>query len=79
MGGRYDLTDFEWSAIEPSLPNKPRGVPRADDRRAPNGILWALRSGAPWRDLRSRFNRMIELAAPRIWLRAAQDAHESTA
>ena len=24
---RYDLTDFEWSAIEPLLPNKPRGVP----------------------------------------------------
>ena len=25
---RYDLTDFEWSVIEPLLPNKPRGVPR---------------------------------------------------
>jgi transposase len=30
---RYDLTDFEWRAIEPLLPNKPRGVPRVDDRR----------------------------------------------
>ena len=30
---RYDLTDFEWSVIEPLLPNKPRGVPRVDDRR----------------------------------------------
>jgi hypothetical protein len=29
---RYDLTDFEWHAIKPHLPNKPRGVPRADDR-----------------------------------------------
>ncbi len=26
---RYELTDFEWSIIEPLLPNKPRGVPRA--------------------------------------------------
>jgi len=25
---RFDLTDFEWSVIQPLLPNKPRGVPR---------------------------------------------------
>ena len=37
---RYDLTDFEWSVIEPLLPKKPRGVPRVDDRRVLNGILW---------------------------------------
>lgn len=30
---RYELTDFEWSIIQPLLPNKPRGVPRADDRK----------------------------------------------
>jgi transposase len=48
---RYELTDFEWTAIKPFLPNKPRGVPRANDRRVPNGIFWVLRSGAPWRDL----------------------------
>jgi len=41
---RYDLTDFEWRVIEPLLPNKPRGVPRVDDRRVLNGIFWALRS-----------------------------------
>ena len=41
---RYDLTDFEWSVIEPLLPNKPRGVPRVDDRRVLNGIMWVLRS-----------------------------------
>lgn len=23
---RYELTDFEWKAIKPFLPNKPRGV-----------------------------------------------------
>jgi hypothetical protein len=32
------------------LPNKPRGVPRVNDRRVLNGIFWMLRSGAPWRD-----------------------------
>ena len=52
---RYDLSDFEWSVIQPLLPNKPRGVPRVDDRRVLNGIFWVLRSGAPWRDLPERY------------------------
>jgi transposase len=30
---RYELTDDEWAAIKPMLlPNKPRGVPRVNDR-----------------------------------------------
>jgi transposase len=53
--GRYELTDFEWKAIEPCLPNKPRGVPRVDDRRVLNGIFWVLRSGARWADLPERY------------------------
>jgi hypothetical protein len=36
---RYELSDYEWSVIKPMLPNKPRGVPRVDDRRVLNGIL----------------------------------------
>jgi transposase len=52
---RYELTDFEWTAIRPFLPNKPRGVPRVNDRRVLNGIFWILRSGAPWRDLPESF------------------------
>ncbi|HEX9904747.1 MAG TPA: IS5 family transposase [Propylenella sp.] len=47
----YELSDCEWSVIRPMLPNKPRGIPRIDDRRVLNGIFWVLRSGAPWRDL----------------------------
>ena len=47
---RYELSDHEWTAIKPMLPNKPRGVLRVNDRRVLNGILWVLRSGAPWRD-----------------------------
>jgi transposase len=42
---RYELTDYEWAAIKPFLPNKPRGVPRLNDRRVLNGIFWVLRSG----------------------------------
>src|SRR5829696_9420644 len=52
---RFDLTDFEWSVIEPVLPNKPRGVPRVDDRRVLNGIFWRLRTGAPWADIPERY------------------------
>ena len=48
---RYELSDYEWSVIKPMPPNKPRGIPRVDDRRILNGIFWVLRSGASWRDL----------------------------
>jgi transposase len=48
---RYELSDCEWGVIKPMLPNKPRGIPRVDDRRVFNDIFWVLRSGAPWRDL----------------------------
>jgi hypothetical protein len=43
---RYELANLEWTAIKPFLPNKPRGVPRVNDRRVLNGIFWVLRSGA---------------------------------
>ena len=52
---RYELTDFEWSIIGPLLPNKPRGVPRADDRTVLNGIYWRLRTGSPWADIPERY------------------------
>ena len=52
---RYELSDFEWSIIAPLLPNKPRGVPRADDRKVLNGIYWRLRTGSPWADIPERY------------------------
>ena len=52
---RHELTDFEWSIISPPLPNKPRGVARADDRKVLNGIYWRLRSGSPWADIPERY------------------------
>ena len=73
---RYDLTVFEWRVIEPLLPNKPRGVPRVDDRRVLNGIFWVLRSGAPWRDLPERYgprttcyNRFVRWRKAGVWNR----------
>ena len=52
---RYELTEFEWRVVRPLLPNKPRGVPRVDDRRVLNGIFWVLRSGSPWADVPERY------------------------
>lgn len=71
---RYELTDAEWKIIAPLLPNKPRGVPRADDRRVLNGIFWRLRSGAPWADIPERYgphttcyNRFVRWRAAGVW------------
>ena len=55
---RHELTDEEWAIIQPLLPNKSRGVPRVDDRRVINGILWRFRTGAPWRDLPRHYGRV---------------------
>jgi transposase len=56
------------------LPNKPRGVPRVNDRRVLNGICWVLRSGAPWRDLPDDFgpyttcyNRFVRWRRAGVW------------
>jgi len=71
---RYDLTDFEWRVIEPLLLNKPRGVPRVDDRQVLNDIVWVRRSGAPWRDLPERdgprttcYNRFVRRRQAGVW------------
>lgn len=71
---RYELSDYEWTAIKPMLPNKPRGVRRVNDRRVLNGIFWVLRSGAPWRDLpaiygprTTCYNRFVRWRQAGIW------------
>lgn len=50
---RGDLTNEQWARLAPLLPpQKPTtGRPNVDHRRIINGILWVLRTGAPWEDL----------------------------
>lgn len=41
MAQGFWLSDTQWARLAPMLPNKPRGVPRVDDRRAISGIVVA--------------------------------------
>jgi transposase len=59
-----DLTDEQWAVIAPLLIEKPRvkrgkvdgrGRPRVSAREVWDGILWVLRTGAPWHDLPDRY------------------------
>jgi transposase len=54
---RGDLSNEQWARLEPLLPpQKPKtGRPAVDHRRTLNGMLWILRTGAPWRDLPERY------------------------
>jgi len=54
------LTDEQWEILEPFLgaPSRRadgRGRPWKDSRAVLNGILWILRTGAPWADLPDRY------------------------
>ena len=86
-----DLTDAQWTILAPLLP-KPRlrrdrrGRPWRDPRDVLNGILWILRTGAPWKDLpdrypsyqtcHRRFQHWIQRGTLRAVLKAlAQDLH----
>jgi transposase len=70
----YQHSDYEWTAIKPRLPNKPRGVRRVYDRRVLNGTFWVLRSGAPSRDLptiygprTTCYNRFVRWRRAGVW------------
>lgn len=53
---RYELTDEQWDALKHLLPRPAQtGRKSKPPRQVLNGILWILRSGAPWRDLPERY------------------------
>ncbi|MEL7028015.1 MAG: IS5 family transposase [Pseudomonadota bacterium] len=74
MGRRVGLMNKEWSVIEPLLPNKPRGVPRVDDRPVLNGIFRVLHTGALREDMPERYgplttvcNRFMRWRKAGVW------------
>jgi transposase len=56
---RGDLTNAEWARLEPLLPpQKPKtGRINKPHRKVINGILWVLRTGAPWEDMPRRYGK----------------------
>lgn len=53
---RLRMNDRQWLRIQPMIPDgKPGGRPTLDRRTILDGILWILRTGAPWRDLPDEF------------------------
>lgn len=71
---RYELSDYEWDVIRLMIPNKPRGIPRVDDRRVLHSIFQVFRSSAPWRDLLESYgpyttcyNRFVRWRKAGVW------------
>ena len=55
-----ELTDLQWAILDALIPEPPcrkdgRGRPWKSRRSVLNGILWVLRTGAPWADLPERY------------------------
>jgi transposase len=55
-----DVTDEPWAVRKPVIPVRlrradGRGLPWRDPRAVLDGLLWILRTGAPWQDLPHRY------------------------
>ena len=84
---RFWLNDAQFARLQPLLPNKPRGVPRVDDRRVISGIIHVIRHGLMWRDApaaygphKTLYNRFVRWSEIGVFDRIfAELAAESTA
>jgi transposase len=87
---RGELNDEQWKQLEPLLPaQKPRtGRPNLEHRQVINGILWVLRTGAPWRDLPERYGKWATVASrfyrwrqsgvwDRVWAQLQSEADQN--
>ncbi|MEC4817923.1 MAG: transposase [Scytonema sp. PMC 1069.18] len=65
---RGDLSTEQWERLKTLLPpQKPRtGKPNQYHRQVVNGILWILRTGAPWPDMPERYGKWESIATMMI-------------
>lgn len=74
MADGFWSSDEQWVRLKLLLPNKPRGVPRVDDRRVISSIVHVLQSGCRWKDAsafyglsKTLYNRYVRWAAEGVW------------
>jgi len=74
------LSDEQFARLQPLLPNKPRGVPRVDDRRVISGIIHVIRNGLMWRDApehygphKTLYNRFVRWSALGVFNRIFEE------
>lgn len=58
---RGDLSEAEWRLLKDLLPAERgrKSRPALDNRMIVNGILWRIRTGAPWRDLPEKYGKWM--------------------
>jgi transposase len=68
------LSEEQFERLRPLLPNKVRGVARADDRRVISGIVHVVQTGGRWIDApacygpkTTLYNRFVRWAAIGVW------------
>ena len=75
---RGDLSEAEWRLLKDLLPPE-RGRwnrPASDNRSIVNGILWRIRTGAPWRDVPEKYGKWMTVYQRfRRWSRAGIAKH----
>jgi transposase len=74
---RGDLSNVKWHKIKPALPPEhsgQKGRPYVGHRKIINGNMWRLRTGAPWRDIPSRYgpwqtcyDRFVRFRKSGVW------------
>ena len=83
-GERDGLPNAQWARLLPLLPTNDGQEWKfwGDHRRSINGILWKLRTGAPWRDVPARYgpwstcaDRSVRWRRDGTWARLLQAVH----